>query len=183
MLPPPEGVWGMPPEMLQTLPGYDPDVAKNRAEARKIMEKLGYGPDKRLADQGVDAQHPALPRPGGDPDRPAEGDLYRRRARRRRHDAMVSEGHAQGLHGRRSMSPRPASTTPTSNSTRITSAARSATTPAIATPRSTSWSTSNRCEADPEKRKQLVWEIERKLAEDGGAAGHLLPAAATCWQP
>ena len=22
-------------------------------------------------------------------------------------------------------------------------------------------------EADPEKRKQLVWEIERKLAEDG----------------
>ena len=49
MLPPPEGVWGMPPEMLQTLPGYGPDVAKNRAEARKIMEKLGYGPDKRLS--------------------------------------------------------------------------------------------------------------------------------------
>ena len=35
-------------EMLRTLPGYDPDVEKNRAEARKIMEKLGYGPDKRL---------------------------------------------------------------------------------------------------------------------------------------
>ena len=49
MLPPPEGVWGMPPEVLQTLPGYDPDVAKNRAEARKIMEKLGYGPDNRLS--------------------------------------------------------------------------------------------------------------------------------------
>src|ERR1700745_1984159 len=49
MLPPPEGLWGMPPEMLATLPGYDPDIAKNRAEARKIMEKLGYGPDKRLA--------------------------------------------------------------------------------------------------------------------------------------
>src|SRR6201986_4766613 len=48
MLPPPEGVWGMPPEVLQTLPGYDPDVAKNRAEARIIMEKLGYGPNKRL---------------------------------------------------------------------------------------------------------------------------------------
>ena len=44
MLPPPEGLWGMPPEMLKTLPGYDPDIAKNRAEARKIMEKLGYGP-------------------------------------------------------------------------------------------------------------------------------------------
>jgi peptide/nickel transport system substrate-binding protein len=49
MLPPPEGIWGMPPEILETLPGYDPDVQKNRAVARKIMEKLGYGPDKRLA--------------------------------------------------------------------------------------------------------------------------------------
>ena len=49
MLPPPNGVWGMPPEVLETLPGYGPDVAKNRAEARTIMEKLGYGPNKRLA--------------------------------------------------------------------------------------------------------------------------------------
>src|SRR5438477_2700827 len=49
MLPQPEGIWSMPPELLRTLPGYDPDVAKNRAEARNIMQKLGYGPDKRLA--------------------------------------------------------------------------------------------------------------------------------------
>jgi peptide/nickel transport system substrate-binding protein len=48
MQPPPEGVWGMPPEMLKTLPGYDPDVPKNRAEGRRIMERLGYRPDKRL---------------------------------------------------------------------------------------------------------------------------------------
>jgi peptide/nickel transport system substrate-binding protein len=49
MLPPPDGAWGMPAELLKTFPGYDPDVAKNRAEARQIMQKLGYGPDKRLA--------------------------------------------------------------------------------------------------------------------------------------
>src|SRR6516165_5488788 len=49
MLPPPEGLWGMPPEMLATLPGYGPDVQKNRADARAIVEKLGYGPDKPLA--------------------------------------------------------------------------------------------------------------------------------------
>ena len=55
----PNGVWGMPPEMLRTLPGYDPDVAKNRAEAREIMEKLGYGPDKRLAVTVIDPQRPA----------------------------------------------------------------------------------------------------------------------------
>jgi len=32
-----------------TLRGYDPDVEKNRDAAREIMKKLGYGPDKRLA--------------------------------------------------------------------------------------------------------------------------------------
>src|SRR5260370_24957189 len=46
--PPPQGIWGMPPEMLKTLPGYDADVPKNRAEARQIMAKLGYRADKRL---------------------------------------------------------------------------------------------------------------------------------------
>jgi peptide/nickel transport system substrate-binding protein len=49
MQPPPSGLWGMPPDLLKTLPGYDPDVEKSRAEARGLMEKLGYGPDKHLA--------------------------------------------------------------------------------------------------------------------------------------
>jgi peptide/nickel transport system substrate-binding protein len=48
MQPPPEGVWGLPAEVLQTLPGYDPDVRTSRAEARQIMEKLGYGPERKL---------------------------------------------------------------------------------------------------------------------------------------
>ena len=48
MLPQPEGVWGMPQEMLETLPGYDPDIAKNREAARALMQKAGYGPDKHL---------------------------------------------------------------------------------------------------------------------------------------
>jgi peptide/nickel transport system substrate-binding protein len=48
MLPPPDGIWGMPPEMLARMPGYDADVGKRREEARKIMQTLGYGPDKRL---------------------------------------------------------------------------------------------------------------------------------------
>jgi peptide/nickel transport system substrate-binding protein len=46
--PPPGGLWGMPAEQLKDLPGYDPDVAKNRAPARQIMEKLGYGPNNPL---------------------------------------------------------------------------------------------------------------------------------------
>src|SRR4029077_12569497 len=36
MQPAPEGLWGMPPGMQRELPGYDPDMQKNRAEARRI---------------------------------------------------------------------------------------------------------------------------------------------------
>ena len=48
MQPPPEGIWGLPPDILRTLPGYDPDIAKSREAARKIMIAHGFGPDKRL---------------------------------------------------------------------------------------------------------------------------------------
>ena len=48
MLPPPQGLWGLPPNILATIPGYGPDVGKNREEARKLMQKAGYGPGKRL---------------------------------------------------------------------------------------------------------------------------------------
>jgi peptide/nickel transport system substrate-binding protein len=49
MLPPPEGLWGLPPEMLRALPGFGPDVQKSREEARELMRSLGYGPDKHLS--------------------------------------------------------------------------------------------------------------------------------------
>ena len=48
-MPPPDGVWGMPADMLRTLPGYDPDIAKNCEQARQIVRTLGYAPRKRLA--------------------------------------------------------------------------------------------------------------------------------------
>ena len=47
MLPPPDGVWGLPPERLKTIIGYG-DVARSREEARALMKQAGYGPDKRL---------------------------------------------------------------------------------------------------------------------------------------
>jgi peptide/nickel transport system substrate-binding protein len=46
--PPPEGLWGMSANELAKLPWYDPDVQKSREEARRIMQKLGYGPDNPL---------------------------------------------------------------------------------------------------------------------------------------
>src|SRR3954453_23908239 len=48
MLPQPVGEWGMPPEMVSSLTGYGPDTDKNVAEARQIMEKLGYSDTKPL---------------------------------------------------------------------------------------------------------------------------------------
>ena len=100
MQPPPDGVWGMPPDMLRTLSGYDPDIAKNRAEAREIMEKLGYGPDKRLAvtvtTRNVAAyRDPAVILIDQLKEIYIDGTLERDR-----HDAMVSDGDAQGLYPR-----------------------------------------------------------------------------------
>ena len=48
MLPAPEGRWAMPEEMMATIPGYSPDVAGNRAKALKIMEGAGYTKDNPL---------------------------------------------------------------------------------------------------------------------------------------
>jgi len=47
MLPPPGGVWGMPPEVVKNVAGYG-DVAANREKARALMKEAGYGPDNRL---------------------------------------------------------------------------------------------------------------------------------------
>jgi peptide/nickel transport system substrate-binding protein len=49
MEPAPDGLWAMPKEMLEQIPGYGPDVDGNREAARKLMRNAGYGPDKHLA--------------------------------------------------------------------------------------------------------------------------------------
>jgi peptide/nickel transport system substrate-binding protein len=49
MQPAPAGLWARPKEMLESIPGYGPDVNANREEARKLMQKAGYGPDKHLS--------------------------------------------------------------------------------------------------------------------------------------
>jgi peptide/nickel transport system substrate-binding protein len=48
MQPPTEGVWGLPADMLAAIPGYGPDVEKNREEARAIMGRAGFSPEKRM---------------------------------------------------------------------------------------------------------------------------------------
>jgi peptide/nickel transport system substrate-binding protein len=48
MQPPSDGRWGLPADRLATIPGYGPDVEKNREEARAIMRQAGFSPEKRL---------------------------------------------------------------------------------------------------------------------------------------
>ncbi len=48
MQPVKDGIWGLPEEMLRSVPGYGTNVEKNREEARALMKKAGYGPDKHL---------------------------------------------------------------------------------------------------------------------------------------
>jgi peptide/nickel transport system substrate-binding protein len=48
MQPPPDGMWGLPADRLAAVPGYGPDLERNREEARAIMHRAGYGADKRL---------------------------------------------------------------------------------------------------------------------------------------
>ena len=38
-------------------------------------------------------------------------------------------------------------------------------------------------EADLDKRKKMVWEIDKKLQEDGARPVIYRPPPATCWQP
>ena len=58
MLPQPVGEWGMPPEMVSKLTGFNPETDKNIAEAQAIMHKLGYSEAKPL---GIKIQTRNLP--------------------------------------------------------------------------------------------------------------------------
>jgi peptide/nickel transport system substrate-binding protein len=182
MQPPPDGIWGMPPDMLATLPGYDPDVAKNRAEARAIMGKLGYGPDKRLS-VTVSTRNTAGYR---DPAviaidqmkeiyidavlEPVETANWFPKVIRKDYtigvnvsetavddpDQMFYENYACG------------------SDRNYTGFCDKEVDARIERQSS---------EADPEKRRQLVWEIERALARDASRPIIFYTRVATCWHP
>jgi peptide/nickel transport system substrate-binding protein len=182
MQPPPDGVWGMPPDMLATLPGYDPDVAKNRTEARAIMEKLGYGPNNQLP-VTVSTRNTAGYR---DPAviaidqlkeiyidavlEPVETANWFPKVIRKDYtigvnvsetavddpDQMFYENYACG------------------SDRNYTGFCDKQVDEMI---------DRQSAEADPEKRKQLVWEIERTLARDASRPIIFYTRVATCWHP
>jgi peptide/nickel transport system substrate-binding protein len=182
MMPPPEGVWGMPPDILKTLPGYDPDVQKSRTEARTIMQRLGYGAENRLRTKLATRNVP--------PDRDSAV-LLTDQLKEIYIDAeleliemanwfpmVTRKAYTIGLN-----------TTPSSvddpdqqfyenyacgSENNVTK---------YCNPELEKLFDQQSVEADQGKRKQLVWEIDKKLQEDEARPIIYHLRAGTCWQP
>jgi peptide/nickel transport system substrate-binding protein len=182
LLSPPEGVWGMPPEMVRSLPGYGPDVAANRAEARKLMEKLGYGPNNRLPTKVstrniAPYRDPAVLLIGQLKEIYIDGELelvdtpvwYPRLAKKDftiglnligngldEPDQTLYENYTCNAEGNYD---------------------------GYCNPEFDKMVDRQSMEFDQEKRKQLVWEIERRLAEDVARPILYHSRSGTCWHP
>jgi peptide/nickel transport system substrate-binding protein len=182
MLPKPVGEWGMPPDVLASLPGYGSDLTKNLADARALMQKAGYSESNPLKVK-VQTRNLATYRD------PAvliidqlkrvyiEGELdvldttqwYARLARKDYviaangmgvsvddPDGNIVENYACG-------SERNYSQYCNANVEKLLAAQSS--------------------EMDKEKRKKIVWDIERILAEDVARPTLQFSVAGNCWQP
>jgi len=180
--PPPGGQWGLPPEILRTLPGYGLDVEKNRAEARQIMQKLGYGADRRLNIKVSTRDTPSYRDPSvilidqlkqvyidGELETIDTTNWYPKVIRKDYTVALNLTGSTvddpdQGLY-------------------------ENYTCGAIGNyngycnPEVDKLVDRQSMEADPQKRKQLAWEIERKLAEDDARPIIYYNRGAVCRQP
>jgi peptide/nickel transport system substrate-binding protein len=182
MMPPPAGAWGMPREILLTLPTYGPDVAKNRAEAREIMKKLGYGPDKRLGVTVTTRNVQAYRDPAvllidqlkeiyidGVLDAIDTPQWYPKVMRK---DYMV--GVTVGENGLDDPDQQFYENYACGSERNYTGYCSADTDKLI---------DRQSMEADPGKRKQIVWEIERKLAEDSARPIIFYPVSGACRQP
>jgi peptide/nickel transport system substrate-binding protein len=182
LLAPPEGIWGMPADLMQQLPGYDPDVAKNRTEARKIMETSGYGAGNRLKLKVSTRNIP----PYRDPAvilidqlkkiyidaelEPLDTTAWYPRVRRKDYaiganltgngiddpDQAFYENYACGSESNYD---------------------------GYCNPEIDKLFDQQSMEADQDKRRKLVWDIERHLAEDVARPVLYHNRSGTCWQP
>jgi len=182
MMPPPAGSWGMPPEVLQTLPTYGADVAKNREGARAIMQKLGYGPDKRLAvtvtTRNVGAyRDPSVLLIDQLKEIFIDGTLNAIDTTQW-YPTVMRKDYAVGLTVSENGLDDPDQQFYENfacGAERNYTGYCSAEVDQLIDRQSS--------EPDPARRKQLVWEIERKLAEDAARPAIFYPMSAACWQP
>jgi peptide/nickel transport system substrate-binding protein len=179
--PTPGGLWGMSPDLLKELPGYDPDVQKNRAQARQIMQKLGYGPDNRLKIKVSTRDLPPFR------DRAVilidqmkevylDGELetidttvY--------YPKILRKDYTVGLNAQ------PSGPDPDPILDAFYGCGSSLNWDGYCSPEVDKLIEQQSIEADPGRRKQLVWAIERELAEDGARPIIFYSRGGTCWQP
>ena len=179
--PPPAGLWGMPPEMLKELPGYDPDVHKNRTQALQLMAHHGYGPDKRLKVKVTTRDLPFYRDPAvllidqlkevyidGELDT-VDTTAYFPKIRRK--DFTV------GLNLQTS-GPDPDPTLDI-----FYGCGSSLNWDGYCNPEVDRLIEQLSVEADKERRRQLAWTIERRLAEDVARPIIFYSRGGTCWQP
>ena len=182
MMPPPAGLWGMPSELLKTLPGYDPDIAKNRVQARELMENLGYGPDKRL---GVTVTTRNVP-----PYRDAAVILIDQ-LKEIYIDGVLEAVDTTQWYPKVMRKDYTVGLTVSENGLDdpdqqfyenfVCGAERNYT--GYCSPEVDKLVDQQSIESDTAKRKQLVWEIERRLAEAAARPIIFYPRSAACWQP
>jgi peptide/nickel transport system substrate-binding protein len=182
MQPPPSGLWGMPDEMLQTLPGYGADIAKSRAEGRKLMEKLGYGPNKRLpitvSTRNIAAyRDPAVILIDQLREVYIDGELEPLDTTQW-YPKLTRKDYKIGLNVTETAVDDP---DPAFYENYVCTAQRNYT--GYCNPEIDKLVDQQSAEADIEKRKHLVWQIEKRLAQDDARPILFYPRVANCWQP
>jgi len=182
MQPAPSGLWGMPADMLSTLPGYDPDIQTNRAQARKIMEKLGYGPDKRLAIT-VSTRNVAGYRDPAVIVMDQLKEIYfdtqlETLDTTQWYPKIMRRDYKVGVNVTETAVDDP---DPVFYENYVCATQRNYT--GYCSPEVDKMVDNQSMESNVEKRKRMVWNIEKKLAEDDARPTLFYPRAAHCWQP
>jgi ABC-type transport system substrate-binding protein len=182
MLPAPEGLWAMPPDDLAQLPGYGADVANNRADAQKIMTGLGYGPSNPLKVK-VSVRNIAIYRdPGvilidqlkkifieGELE-PIDTSVWYAKVQRRDYSVSLN---LTGV----------AVDDPDVNLIENYTCKSERNYTQYCNPAIDDLIFRQSKEVDPEKRKRLVWDVERMLAEEVVRPIIFHNRTATCWHP
>ena len=182
MLPQPVGEWGMPPDMVSKLPGYNPESDKNIAEAQGIMQKLGYSESKPLP---IKIQTRNLPT-YRDPAVIVTDQLKKIHINAeldildtpRWYTRLAKKDYTIGLNVTGISVDDPDGNIVENyscNSERNYTQYCNAEVDKLLAAQSR--------ELDKEKRKELVWQIERLLADDAARPSIVWSTAANCWQP
>jgi peptide/nickel transport system substrate-binding protein len=182
MQPGPNGVWGLPREIYDTVPGYGPDVQKNRAEGREIMKKLGYGPDKMLKLKVATRNHllyrdPAVVLISQLKEVYIDGELdlvdtalwFAKVARKDYSVGLNTTGNGVD--------------DPDQTYFEHYACKSERNYTGYCNPEIEKLFPLQSMESDLEKRNKIVWEIDRRLLEDGARPIIMWNASSTCWQP